>query len=247
MGVRFPPPASIERPLGKRARSPARSLLWRRCPRRGNPVATSVPGLAERHALHPRPGRADAQGAASGVTPAATRPRPGAARRTATRPPRRTGRRDGMRCEGQAANRWAGTRQTNRAYVKRSRHRELRHRRRGPLRRVRQSVSPDIRRNPNWRQSPPKRPTRSRTTGAASPPFTPAARRGTYVERMHHHSDVWNRVHECPNCARHVRLTREDRYRRHFATEPDGRLRLCPASGHAFAGVVAPGLHRLDL
>jgi len=26
-------------------------------------------GLAERHALHPRPGRADAQGAASGVTP----------------------------------------------------------------------------------------------------------------------------------------------------------------------------------
>ena len=84
--------------------------------------------------------------------------------------------------------------------------------------------------------------------GACGPAsFTPATRSGTYVERMHHHSDFWNRVHECPNCARHVHLTREDRYRRHFATEPDGRLRLCPASGHAFAGVVAPGLHRLDL
>ena len=172
--------------------------------------------------------------------PSAFRPKP-------PPPPRRTGRRDGMRCEGRAANREAGTRQVARSDVRRSRHRELRHRRRDPLRRVRQSVSPDIPALCKLETFSTEAAHRSRTTRAASPPLHPAARTGTYVERMHHHSDVWNRVHECPNCARHVRLTREDRYRRHFATEPDGRLRLCPASGHAFAGVVAPGLHRLDL
>jgi hypothetical protein len=77
-------------------------------------------------------------------------------------------------------------------------------------------------------------------TGHAAPPS------GIYVERMHH-SDFRNQVRECPNCGRLVRLNREGRYRRHFATEPDGRLRLCPASGHTSAGVVARDLRRLDL
>jgi len=46
-----------------------------------------------------------------------------------------------------------------------------------------------------------------------------------------HPSDFRKRVSECPNCGRRIRLNFEGRYRRHFATQPDGCLRLCPASG----------------
>ena len=50
-----------------------------------------------------------------------------------------------------------------------------------------------------------------------------------------HPSDFRNRISECPNCGRRIRLNREGRYRRHFATGPDGRLRLCVSSGQAAA------------
>lgn len=59
------------------------------------------------------------------------------------------------------------------------------------------------------------------------------------------HSDYRDRVRKCPTCGRVVRLNREGRYRRHYATERDGRLRLCAAS-YARA-CAAPGLDRLDL
>jgi len=61
-----------------------------------------------------------------------------------------------------------------------------------------------------------------------------------------HQADFRNRVRECPNCGRLVRLNRESRYRRHFATAPDGRLRLCAASGHPPAELVPREPGRLD-
>jgi hypothetical protein len=60
------------------------------------------------------------------------------------------------------------------------------------------------------------------------------------------HSDFRNRVRECPNCGRLVRLNRERCYRRHFATGPDRRLQLCEASGHAPAELAPRALRRLD-
>jgi hypothetical protein len=59
-------------------------------------------------------------------------------------------------------------------------------------------------------------------------------------------SDLQDRVRECPNCGRLVRLNREGRYRRHFATELDGRVHLCAASGHAPAELLPPALRRDD-
>jgi hypothetical protein len=50
-----------------------------------------------------------------------------------------------------------------------------------------------------------------------------------------HPSDYRNRVRECPSCGRIVRLNREGRYRRHFVTEPDGRVHLCSGSGQESA------------
>lgn len=46
-----------------------------------------------------------------------------------------------------------------------------------------------------------------------------------------HPSDFRNRVGDCPKCGRRIRLNFEGRYRRHFATQPDGCLRLCRGSG----------------
>jgi|tagenome__1003787_1003787.scaffolds.fasta_scaffold20956180_2 hypothetical protein len=60
-----------------------------------------------------------------------------------------------------------------------------------------------------------------------------------------HRSDFRKRVRDCPNCGRRVHLTREDRYRRHFAAEPDGRVRLCTASGRVAAHLVPQTLWRL--
>ena len=51
-----------------------------------------------------------------------------------------------------------------------------------------------------------------------------------------HRSEYRNQVRDCPNCGRRVRLNREGRYRRHFATEHHGRVRLCATSGHSPAG-----------
>lgn len=50
------------------------------------------------------------------------------------------------------------------------------------------------------------------------------------------YSDFRERVRECPNCGKLVRLNREGSYRRHFAKEPNGRVRLCAASGLAAPG-----------
>ena len=61
------------------------------------------------------------------------------------------------------------------------------------------------------------------------------------LKHMHHSG-----LRECPNCRRGVRLNREGRYRRHFATEPDGRRHLCAAS-RAPAELVPRALDRLDL
>ena len=61
-----------------------------------------------------------------------------------------------------------------------------------------------------------------------------------------HRSDVRNAVRECPNCGRRIRLNREGCYRRHFATEPDGRVRLCVTSGHKAAGPVPHAPRRLE-
>jgi len=72
-------------------------------------------------------------------------------------------------------------------------------------------------------------------TGQATPTW------GTYVEPMHR-SDYRNQVSDCPNCGRRIRLNREGFYRRHFATGPDGCLRLCATSGHAPAEVMPPAL-----
>ena len=63
-----------------------------------------------------------------------------------------------------------------------------------------------------------------------------------YVEHMHN-SDF----RECPNCHRDVFLNREGCYRRHFATEPDGRLHLCAASGQTPVELVPLALDRFDL
>jgi hypothetical protein len=57
-----------------------------------------------------------------------------------------------------------------------------------------------------------------------------------------HNSDF----RECPNCRRGVLLNREGCYRRHFATEPDGRRQLCAASW-APAELVPRALDRLNL
>jgi hypothetical protein len=65
---------------------------------------------------------------------------------------------------------------------------------------------------------------------------------GTYAEHVHN-----SEFRECPNCRRGVLLNREGCYRRHFATEPDGRLHLCATSGHAPAELVPRALDRLDL
>ena len=73
----------------------------------------------------------------------------------------------------------------------------------------------------------------------------PRALSGTYVELMHP-SDFRNRVRECPNCRRLARLNREGCYRRHFATELDGRLHLCAASGQPPSDVAPLALRRLD-
>ena len=54
------------------------------------------------------------------------------------------------------------------------------------------------------------------------------------------------RARECPSCGRHVYLNRDGCYRRHFATELDGRRHLCAAS-HAHAVVLSPALRSLDL
>jgi hypothetical protein len=67
-----------------------------------------------------------------------------------------------------------------------------------------------------------------------------------YLERMIH-SDFRNRVRDCPNCGRLVRLNREDCYRRHYATAPDGRLHLCAMSGLAPAELLSRELRRYDL
>ena len=74
----------------------------------------------------------------------------------------------------------------------------------------------------------------------------PRALSGTYVELMHP-SDFRNRVRECPSCRRLVRLNRDGQYRRHFATEPDGRLHLCTATGQASSDVAPRALRSLDL
>jgi len=50
-----------------------------------------------------------------------------------------------------------------------------------------------------------------------------------------HSSDYRSRVRECSSCGRIVRLNREGRYRRHFVTEPDGRVHLCAGSGQESA------------
>jgi hypothetical protein len=42
----------------------------------------------------------------------------------------------------------------------------------------------------------------------------------------------------CERCSRPVILDRHGRYRRHFATDADGRRALCPASGRMPAGYV---------
>ena len=52
------------------------------------------------------------------------------------------------------------------------------------------------------------------------------------------------RARECPSCGRRVYLNRDGCYRRHFATEPDGRRRLC-ASSQAHAVVLPRALRRL--
>jgi hypothetical protein len=44
-------------------------------------------------------------------------------------------------------------------------------------------------------------------------------------------SDHRHGVGECPTCGRLVDLDRSGRYRRHYALDPQGRRRLCPASG----------------
>ena len=49
--------------------------------------------------------------------------------------------------------------------------------------------------------------------------------------------DLRPRAQECPSCGRTVLLNRSGCYRRHFATQPDGRLRLC-AGSRAHAGVL---------
>ena len=62
-----------------------------------------------------------------------------------------------------------------------------------------------------------------------------------------HDSDFRNRVRECPNCGRLIRLNREGCYRRHFARAPDRRLHLCATSGHAPAELLPRELLRHDL
>jgi hypothetical protein len=65
---------------------------------------------------------------------------------------------------------------------------------------------------------------------------TPQMRRGRF--------DL--RARECPSCGRRVYLNRDGCYRRHFATEPDGRRHLCAAS-RAHAAVPPRALRRFDL
>ncbi|MGZ4418128.1 MAG: hypothetical protein ACXVRV_08130 [Gaiellaceae bacterium] len=54
------------------------------------------------------------------------------------------------------------------------------------------------------------------------------------------------RARECPSCGRTVYLNRDGCYRRHFATEPNGRRHICAAS-HAHAVVLPRSLRRFDL
>jgi hypothetical protein len=61
------------------------------------------------------------------------------------------------------------------------------------------------------------------------------------------YSDFRDRVRECLDCGRLVRLNREGCYRRHFDKERNGRLHLCAASGYAPAGAALRGLRHLDL
>jgi hypothetical protein len=51
-------------------------------------------------------------------------------------------------------------------------------------------------------------------------------------------SDFQRRECKCPSCGQLVYLLRNGFYRRHFATEPDGRGHLCVASGGRPDGVV---------
>jgi hypothetical protein len=44
------------------------------------------------------------------------------------------------------------------------------------------------------------------------------------------------RLRECPSCGRGVALNSNGRYRRHFATAPDGTRRLCVASSQLATG-----------
>jgi hypothetical protein len=53
------------------------------------------------------------------------------------------------------------------------------------------------------------------------------------------------RARECSSCGRRVYLNRDGCYRRHFATEPDGRRHLCAAS-QAPVGVLPRALRRFD-
>jgi hypothetical protein len=54
------------------------------------------------------------------------------------------------------------------------------------------------------------------------------------------------RTRECPSCGRRVYLNRDGCYRRHFATQPDGRRHLC-AESRAHAVFPLGPLRRLDL
>jgi len=52
------------------------------------------------------------------------------------------------------------------------------------------------------------------------------------------HYDHRHGAGTCPSCGRVVDLDRTGGYRRHYAFEPDGRRRLCAASGRKAEGVV---------
>jgi hypothetical protein len=47
-------------------------------------------------------------------------------------------------------------------------------------------------------------------------------------------SELRHRARKCPSCGQLVKLLRNNSFRRHFTTDPDGRCHLCEGS-HAIA------------
>jgi endogenous inhibitor of DNA gyrase (YacG/DUF329 family) len=58
-------------------------------------------------------------------------------------------------------------------------------------------------------------------------------------------SEIRDRARKCPSCGQLVKLLRNNSFRRHFTTDPDGRCHLCEGS-HAIAEAAPHAARRLD-